>query len=144
MSDQQVEELVARGVLRRVQPDREAAARELATAKRHLETANQIAADDGAAALAVAYEAARKAIAAHMRANGLRVGAGPGAHARMGEYAAAAFDDPVISEHIHAFDRVRRLRNRSQYDAFSVEGADVAFALDQAQVIVAAVDADLA
>ena len=143
MSDEEVQALVARGVLRRVQPDGEAARRELATAERHLATAARIAEDDEIAALAVAYEAARKAIASHMRANGLRVGGGEGAHARIGEYALAAFDDPILAENFHAFDRVRQLRNRSQYDAFSVEEADVAFALEQARAIVAAVEADL-
>ena len=41
------------------------------------------------------------------------------------------------------FDRVRRVRNTVQYDAFSVEDADVQFALEQAEAIVRAVEADL-
>lgn len=144
MSDEQIQELIARGRLRRVQADRDAAGRELVTAKQHTETAQGASESDPTAALAVAYQAARKAIAAHMRANGLRVGGGQGSHARMGEYALAAFDDSALAERFRAFDRVRQLRNRSQYDAFSVEDADVAFALEQAQAIVAAVEGDLA
>jgi hypothetical protein len=42
------------------------------------------------------------------------------------------------------FDRVRRVRNSVQYDALSVEDADVAFALARAEAIVAAVEGKLA
>jgi len=142
VSEDQVEALVVRGAFRRVQSDPKAARADLATAQRHLETADTLA-EDEVAALAIAYEAARKAIVAHMRANGLRAVGGEGAHARVGEYALAAFDDASLAQRIRAFDRVRRLRNRSQYDAMPVEGADVAFALEQARAIVAAVEADL-
>lgn len=142
MSHERVEALVARGVLRRVQLDSKAARTDLATAQTHLETADRLG-EDEIAALAIAYEAARKAITAHMRANGLRVVGGEGAHARVGEYALAVFDDASLAQRIRAFDRVRRLRNRSQYDAVPVEEADVTFALEQARAIVAAVEADL-
>lgn len=143
MSERRIQDLIASGAIRRVKPDVEGARRELATAERHLATAARDAEDDETAALAVAYEAARKALSAHMRANGLRVGPGEGAHARIGEYALAAFDDAALAEHLREFDRIRRLRNRSQYDALLVDRADVAFALDHARAIVAAVEADL-
>jgi hypothetical protein len=39
---------------------------------------------------------------------------------------------------------MRKLRNRSQYDALLVERADVEFVLEHARAIVAAVKADLA
>lgn len=143
MSDQQIQALLAQGVLLRVEPDREAALRELATAQQHLESAERIAEDDRTAALAVAYEAARKAIGSHMRASGLRVAGSEGAHARTGEYGLATFDDPGLAGHFRAFDRIRRLRNRSQYDALLVEEGDVAFALEHARAIVLAVEADL-
>jgi hypothetical protein len=144
VSDERIQELVARGALRRVAPDRDAAGRELLTAKQHLESSRVVAGTDQTAALALAYEAARKAIAAHMRANGLRIGGGEGGHARMGEYGLAAFDDPELAERFRGFDRVRQLRNRSQYDAFFVEDADVRYAFEQAEGIVAAVEAELA
>ncbi len=143
MSDEAIEALVARGVLRRVEPDREAARRELATAKQHLESAERISEDDQTGALAMAYEAARKAIRAHMRANGLRVSGSEGAHVRTGEYGLAAFDEPSLGNHARAFDDMRKLRNRSQYDAFLVEADDVAYALEHVRAIVVAVEADL-
>jgi len=143
MSDKLVEELLDRGELRQAEPDFEAAARLLETARRHLASAQTIAGDE-TGALAIAYEAARKAISAHLRANGLRVPGSAGAHARTGAYGVAAFDDPRVAEHFRAFDDVRKLRNRSQYDDLEVEGADVDFALEHARAIVAAVAADLA
>lgn len=143
MSDEQIQALLVRGVLLRVEPDREVARRELATAQQHLESAERLSEDDQTAALAVSYEAARKAIGSHMRANGLRVAGSERAHARTGEYGLAALDNPRLVEHFRAFDRIRRLRNRSQYDAFLVEEGDVAFALEHARAIVAAVAADL-
>jgi hypothetical protein len=138
-----VEALVAGGVLRRTTADREAAARELVIANQHLASSRLIADVDSAGALVLAYDAARKAIEAHMRANGLRVGTGEGGHEKLAQYGAAAFDDAAAGEHFRMFDRVRRVRNRVQYDAFAVEDADVVFAREQAEAIVAAVEADL-
>ena len=144
MSRDEIEKLVADGTLRRTTPDAEAAARELAMAKQHIETARVIAGSDPAGGLTLAYEAARKAIRAHMRLNGLRVGSGEGGHAKIGTYGVAAFRGSDALECFQMFDRVRQVRNRVQYDAFSVEDADVAFALEQAEAIVAAVEADFA
>jgi len=144
VSEEGVDALLAAGILRRVEPDREAAERELAAARQHLSTADEIADVDEIAALAIAYEGARKAIRAHMRARGLRTVGGEGAHARTGEYGVAAFDQPHVAMHFRAFDDVRKLRNRSQYDAVPVEDADVTFALKHAREIVSAVETDLA
>ena len=144
MSEQNVEALIARGTLRRVEADPGLARAELATARKHLDTAESSRDEDEVAALAVAYEGARKAITAHMRARGLRAVGGEGAQARVGEYAQAALDDPDLASHLRAFDRMRRLRNRSQYDALPVDDADVGYALEHARAIVEAVEADLA
>ena len=144
MSRSDVESLVADGTLRPAAADIAAASRELATAKLHLESSRLVAASDPAGALALAYDAARKAIEAHMRAHGLRVGAGEGGHAKLAKYGVAAFGDSAAVEHFQMFDRVRRIRNSVQYDAFSVEDADVAFALGRAEAIVDVVGRDLA
>lgn len=143
MSCDDVEKLVADATLRRAARDVGIATSELATAKQHIESSRLVAATDSAGALMLAYDAARKAIEAHMRANGLRVGSGEGGHAKLAKYGVAAFGDSAAAEHFRMFDRVRRLRNSVEYDAFSVEDADVAFALEQAEAIVAAVEADL-
>jgi hypothetical protein len=92
----------------------------------------------------LAYDAARKAIEAHMRANGLRVGSGEGAHAKLARYGVSVFGDSDAGESFRMLDRVRRMRNSVQYDAFVVEDADVQFALEQAEAIVSAVERVLA
>lgn len=143
MTRADVEELVADGLLRRNRPDAEAAARELAMAKQHVASSRLISAVDSAGALVLAYDAARKALEAHMRANGLRVASGDGGHAKLARYGVAAFGDSEAGQHFRMFDRVRRVRNSVQYDAFAVEDADVSFALEQAEAIVAAVEAEL-
>ena len=143
MSRADVETLVAGGVLRRTTSDRDAAARELVIANQHIASSRLVTDVDPAGALVLAYDAARKAIEAHMRANGLRVGTGEGGHAKLAQHGVAAFGDTATGEHFRVFDRVRRVRNSVQYDAFAVEDADVAFALEQAKAIVAVVEADL-
>ena len=143
MSDDDVARLVGEGVIRHAEADLRGARTELATARVHLETAASVASQDPAAAYAIAYDAARKAISAHMRATGFRVGKGHGAHARIGVYAAAALDDHGIDEQLERYDELRRLRNQAEYDALLVDEADVGDALDQAAAIVAAVERDL-
>ena len=143
MSRDEIDRPVAGGTLRRVTADIEAAERELATARRHIASSRLVAQSDPAGALVLAYDAARKAIEARLRASGLRVGSGEGAHARLAKYGVAAFGNSAAVEHFRMFDRVRRVRNSVQYDAFSVEDADVQFALEQAEAIVRAVEADL-
>ena len=143
MNRAEVEKLVADGALRRTTSDGEAAARELATARQHIVSSRLVADVDSAGALMLAYDAARKAIEAHMRTKGLRVGSGEGGHAKLAKYGVAAFGNSAAIEHFRMFDRMRRVRNSVQYDAFSVEDADVQFALEQAEAIVAAVEADL-
>ena len=143
MSRDEIDRLVAGGALRRVTADIEAAERELATARRHIASSRLVAQSDPAGALVLAYDAARKAIEAHLRASGLRVGSGEGAHARLAKDGVAAFGNSAAVEHCRMFDRVRRVRNSVQYDAFSVEDADVQFALEQSEAIVRAVEADL-
>jgi len=143
VSDDDVARLVGEGVIRHAEADLRGARTELATARVHLETAASVASQDPAAAYAIAYDAARKAISAHMRATGFRVGKGHGAHARIGVYAAAALDDRGIDEQLERYDELRRLRNQAEYDALLVDEADVGDALDQAAAIVAAVERDL-
>lgn len=143
MSRDEVGKLVAAGAVRPATRDVEGADRELLTAKQHVASSRLLTESDPAGALVLAYDAARKAIEAHMRANGLRVGGGEGAHAKLAKYGVAAFGDSAAVEHFRMFDRVRRVRNSVQYDASSVEDADVEFARELAEAIVAAVEADL-
>lgn len=143
MSEPGVQRLLRDGVIRHVAADEQTARTELATARTHLESAETLSGSDPNAAFQLAYDGARKAIAAHMRASGYRIGSGQGAHAKTGQYASVALDDEGLEPHLDAFDDLRSLRNQSQYDAVVLAEGDVEDALDHARAIVEAVENDL-
>lgn len=143
MSQEELDVLVAEGVIERVASDPETARVELEQARLHVESAAEICDRDPVAAFAIGYDAIRKALSAHMRKRGYRVGKGKGHHARTGRYALAALDDPRVEEHLDAFDELRQLRNQSEYDALLLDTSDVADALARADAIIGAVARDL-
>jgi hypothetical protein len=143
MSRRALAELLESGQVARVEPDLPAAAEELAVGRRHITTAASVAGTDPTAAFAVGYEAVRKAISAHMRANGYRARKGQGHHARIGRYALAALDAPAVAGHLDAFDALRLLRNQSQYEGLEIEPAEVDELLVHARAIVGAIGDDL-
>jgi hypothetical protein len=143
MGEEDVEQLVADGIVRRCERDPEGALAELAAARLHLESAAKLAGPDPNGAFQLAYDGTRKAIGAHMRARGLRVGSGAGAHVKTGRYAQAALDDPALAPHVAAFDDLRAVRNQSEYDALLLDEADVVEALSHAHAIVDAVERGL-
>jgi len=143
VSKEELDELVAEGVIEPVAPDPETARIELEQARLHVESAAEIAERDPVAAFALGYDAIRKALSAHMRARGYRVTKGKGHHARTGRYAIAAIDDARLDEHLEAFDELRQLRNQSEYDALLLDSEDVTDALARADAIINAVDDDM-
>lgn len=68
-----VASLVRTGRIEKVEPDVDAAASRLAAARRHLASAESIATIDPDGAYSLLYDAARKALDAHMLVNGYRV-----------------------------------------------------------------------
>jgi hypothetical protein len=143
MSAEAVEQLVSEGVLERVTADRSAARRDLEAAAAHLVSVRSRAAHDPVGAFALAYEAMRKAVVAHMRAAGLRVKSRGGAHYETGRYAVAALEGLGVDEHVRTFQDVRRLRNRSAYEAVPVDEQDALDAVAHAQAVVGAVSKEL-
>ena len=143
MTESEVHRLLAVGALERVEPDPLTAREEVRSAQRHLRSARRIADDDPTGAFAIAYDAMRKAIAAHMRAHGLRLTRGMGHHQRTGQYAPAAVDDPSARASIEAFEGFRLLRNQSEYAALFVEDRDVEELLHHAGVLVSAILVDV-
>jgi len=109
----------------------------LVAARRHLESANRLATDDPDAAYAVLYDAARKAVSAHMLAAGLRARNAPGAHEATALYAVAVLRGEAPAE----LDRMRRFRNRIEYGTTHLGPRQVAHDLERARAIVAAVEA---
>jgi hypothetical protein len=143
MSGSELETLLEAGLVLRVEADAGAAARDLQAAVVHLESAALLAGSDPTAGFVIAYDATRKAVTAHMRANGFRVRKGPGEHERTAGYATAALD-PAIRDHLDALDEMRRLRHQSEYGARIIYPHELETALMHARAIVEAVERDVA
>lgn len=143
MSSEELAQLVSEGAVERVPVDRDAATRDLKAGVAHLVSVDSLAVDDPAGAFALAYEAFRKAVVAHMRATGFRVRSRGGAHYSTGRYARAALDGLGVDEHLRAFEDLRRLRNKSAYEAVPVDESDVLEAVGHARAVVDAVRREL-
>lgn len=143
MTVEQLEALVREGAIERVSTDRAAAGRDLAAAEAHLVDLDERARKDPGGAFALAYEAMRKAIVAHMRATGFRVRNRSGAHYQTGRYASAALDALGMPEDVRAFEELRRMRNRSAYDAVPVDEEAAVQAIAYARTVVEAVRQEL-
>jgi uncharacterized protein (UPF0332 family) len=130
-------ELLARGSIRRVPADGAEAAALLAAARRHLEAARRILDVDRAGAYVLAYDAARKAVTAHLAAQGLAVASRPGAHAAVADYAMTLGQPRTF----RALDRMRRNRNRSEYGTREFSVSEVDRDLAKAEAMVDAIEA---
>jgi hypothetical protein len=140
-----LDELVAGGRIERAPADPRAAAALLEEAARHLTSAAAIASTDPNGAYSLVYDAARKAVTAHMLARGYRVAGGRlGGHEAMVRYAEASLSEGPYSEHIAQLDRMRRARNRSEYGFATFGARQLETDLQHARGIVAAVQANLA
>lgn len=126
-----------RGLIESVEPDDATATKWLEDAGRHLDAAQKITDLDPSGAYVLAYDAARKSVAAALLITGHRVRSRPGAHQGLAQYSdhlAAQTGEPGLGR----FDRLRRNRNRSEYGSRTFGQAEVAEAIDTAQAIVAA------
>ncbi|CAN5758081.1 hypothetical protein BH18ACT13_BH18ACT13_21200 [soil metagenome] len=85
MKSREVDALISEGVIVRVRADGKAARLDLTVARSHLASAAAVVDSDPVGAFALAYDAMWKALVAHMRANGLRVRSGVGAHYQPGD-----------------------------------------------------------
>jgi len=138
-----IAELLREGRLELVPPDGEVARAILAEARRHLDSAAKVAGTDPNGAYALLYDGARKAVTAHMLANGYRVRPRSGAHPAVVGYAEEALAAGPAGPHLGHLDRMRRNRNRSEYDVRIFGEAEVAGDLEHARHVVAAVEAAL-
>lgn len=109
-----VERLLADGELERVSPDLDGARRLLESARRHLTSARTIRESDPEGAYAALYDAARKACAALLQAQGLRV-TSHGGHVALREAVVAQFAALTGGGVLRSFDRLRRRRNDIEY-----------------------------
>jgi len=132
-----LDDLRERGLIEKVEPDQATATGWLADAGRHLEAATKIAELDPSGAYVLAYDAARKSVAAALLMSGHRILSRPGSHQALAQYAesiAIQVDEPALNR----FDRLRRNRNRSEYGSRTFGKAEVAEAIDTANAIRAA------
>jgi hypothetical protein len=127
-----LDELLRSHRIERVEADPDAASAMLVEADRHRASAHAIAHADPNGAYQLAYDAARKAVQAHMSYEGLRVRVKPGAHAVMAQYARLQLNDELGRR----LDAMRARRNRSEYGVAHLGTADVAAASDVAAQLV--------
>src|SRR3954470_4110588 len=116
MATVSVAELARGGRIERVTADLAAAWSRVDEAKTHLASSATIADSDPALAYLALYDAARKAITAHMLAHGYRAAHRSGAHQAVGLYAEATLTAGAAAPNVQAFDRMRKIRNRSEYE----------------------------
>lgn len=128
--------MVGRGELERVEPDHGGALTVTEEARRHLASAETISGSDPNGAYQLAYDGARKAVAAHMRRGGVRIRRGEGAHAVTAAYASEALD-PGLGRRL---DAMRRRRNRSEYGSALFGSEEISDAIDTAKALLALVD----
>lgn len=82
-----LDDLASRGLIEAVEADHVTATKWLQDAERHLDAAQRIADLDPSGAYVLAYDAARKSVAAALLTTGHRVRTRPGAHQALARYA---------------------------------------------------------
>lgn len=134
-----IAELLKQGRLQQVQPDPDRARALISEAKTHLKSARAIADSDPDGAYSMLYDASRKAVTALMTEQGYRATNRPGAHMAIVAFAEEALAGTKHFESVSNFDRMRRKRNASQYDAATPTALEVEADLKHAKRIVVAV-----
>lgn len=138
MTAKVVQDMIVEGRLDRVGRNPRQAGRMLRSCTQHLETVEQRAGQDPSGCYALVWDAARKAVAAHMLFNGLRVTSRPGAHAAIVAYAEAELA-ATGGEHVAHLDRMRRTRNDTEYEERPISEQEVRNDLAHARFLVQAV-----
>lgn len=132
-----LDNLLRRGLIEGVEADDATATKWLDDASRHLDAAERISDLDPSGAYVLAYDAARKAVAAALLMSGHRVLSRPGAHQALAQYAshlAIQTDEQAFNR----LDRLRRNRNRSEYGSKTFGEAEVSEAIVVSRAIRAA------
>ncbi len=133
----EVDRLIVEGRVERVSANRPLADVMVAHSRAHLLSASALLDTDVTGAFQLAYDAARKALAAILANEGLRT-RGVGAHATLLEVVLAQLHPPM-GPTFEAFDWMRRLRNTTEYpdaDTPIAEAADVIEAIKAAERVV--------
>ncbi|MFG2193078.1 hypothetical protein [Streptomyces sp. NPDC048639] len=132
-----VDALIGSGHLERVPASRQAAEAELVRARTHVGSAGQLLATDPEGAYTLAYDAARRALAAVLQNQGLR-GTSRGGHTVIYEALRAQLDPPLGSV-LRPFNRMRARRNEVEYrssEAPTVTPEEVAADLKKVEALI--------
>jgi len=141
-----VADLVARRRIEKVAPNPRACAEWINDARRHVASAATLADTDPRLAYAAVHDAARKAITAHMNANGLRPASGEGSHRAVIAYARERMTSLVDEETLDMVDQLREGRRVAEYGeepSIRIGPKEVAAAITISATVVEAVAATL-
>jgi hypothetical protein len=130
-----LDDLISKRLIEPVAGDQPMASEWIEDAKRHIQASQAVESIDPAGAYVLAYDAARKSVAAVLLTTGHRVTSRPGSHQALSRFAKTLADDtgePAL-EHL---DRLRRNRNRSEYGSRTFGAAEVKEAIQIAGAIV--------
>lgn len=134
----QIDALIAQKRLLIVEPNRDHAMAMIEQARTHLTSARSLRNDDPVGAFNLAYDAAKKSLAAILANQGIRAAGGEGGHAVLLQAAMAQLDPPK-GKQLQEFTWMRQLRNDSSYPSPQTPVAtadDVTAALPAAEAIV--------
>ena len=146
-ADLWINEAIATGDIERIVKNMAAAGERINDARRHLKSARLLAKSDVTLAITACHDAIRKAITAHMTANGYRPRNGNGAHRIVLQYARSQLDAVITAADIDRADALRRDRATAEYGDFAASklgASDVADATLAGDRIVNAVASLLA
>lgn len=141
-----VSDLVAPRRIEKVATNPRACVEWINDARRHLASAGVLAEADPRLAYAAVHDAARKAITAHMNANGLRPKSGEGSHRAVVAYARERMAPAVDEETLEMVDMLRENRRIAEYGeepSARIGPAEVRAAIGVAREIVDAAAAAL-
>lgn len=147
MSSTWLREALATRHVERVTANAAAAGERVNDARRHLRSARMLASDDPTLAIAACHDATRKAVTAHMAANGLRPRGGEGAHRIALNYARHELGAIITADDLDAADDIRRDRGLAEYGDFAarqLSALQITAAADVGERIVNAVASALA
>lgn len=134
-----LDDLLAQDLIEVVPSDGPMAAQWIDDSGRHLEAVEAIKTIDPTGAYVLAYDAARKAVAAALLVEGYRVKSRPGAHQALARYARHLSERTNALE-LGRFDRLRRNRNQAEYGSRTFGSAEVEEAIATARAILDACD----
>lgn len=134
--DKWIDEQVVLGDLDRVPASMSSAGERLNAAREWLKGAQAAKYTSADYAIAGAHDAARKAIAAHMTAKGVRVASGEGGHKKTIAYARNVLGDVLTEDELEDLEDLRSVRGQAEYG--DAAGNDVATA-DEYLILAASV-----